>query len=51
MQIGKPIRTFVVEPLESPVPTAVPDSELDQPQPVRPKPEPENEPQHQPIEP
>jgi len=50
MQIGKPIRKFVVEPLESPVPTTVLDPELSQAEPVRPKPEPENEPQHQPIE-
>jgi len=50
MQIGKTIRTFVVEPLEFPVPATVPDSELSQAEPVGPKPEPENEPQHQPIE-
>jgi hypothetical protein len=51
MQIGKPLHTFVVEPLESPVPASVPDPELDQPEPVAPKHEPECEPQHQPIEP
>ena len=51
MQIGKPIRKFVVEPLESPIPAAIPDPEADQPQPVVPTHESESEPQHQPIEP
>ena len=51
MQIGKPIRRFVAEPLEYPVPAAVPDPKPDEPEPVALKPEPESKPQHQPIEP
>jgi len=45
MQIGKPIRTVVVEPLESPVPAAEPEEV----QPVEPKSDPEPEPQHKPV--
>jgi hypothetical protein len=41
MQIGKPLRTIIVEPLESPVPATAPDPEPDQPEPVPPTPDPE----------
>jgi hypothetical protein len=46
MQIGKPLRTIIVEPLESPVSTTVPDPEPDEPEPIAPahEPEPEREP-------
>jgi len=46
MQIGKPIRAFVVEPLESVILAAEPDEG----EPGRPIEVPENEPQQQPIE-
>ena len=49
MQIGKPLRTIIVEPLESPVPTTVPDPETDEPAPVAPAHEPE--PEHDPVNP
>jgi hypothetical protein len=49
MQIGKPLRTIIVEPLESPVPTTVPDPEPDEPEPVAPAHEPE--PQRDPVAP
>jgi hypothetical protein len=49
MQIGKPLRTIIVEPLESPVPTMVPDPEPDEPEPVAPRHEPQ--PQHDPVAP
>jgi hypothetical protein len=51
MQIGKPLRTFVVEPLESPVPTTAPDPEPDEPEPLAPAPKPETKPQHDPVAP
>ena len=46
MQIGKPIRAFVVQPLES----VVLATEPDEGEPGRPTQGPENEPQQQPIE-
>jgi hypothetical protein len=49
MQIGKPLRTIVVEPLESPVPATAPAPEPDEPEPVSPTHEPE--PQHDPVAP
>ena len=49
MQIGKPLRTIVVEPLESPVPATAPAPEPDEPEPVVPTHEPE--PQHDPVTP
>ncbi len=50
MQIGKPIRTFVVEPLESPVPTVATVPEAHEPEtdaPTEPESEPEREPANQ----
>lgn len=48
MQIGKPLRTIVVEPLESPVPSTAPDAEPEEPEPVAPErksePKPERDP-------
>jgi hypothetical protein len=41
MQIGRPLRTLVVEPLESPVPTKVTEPEPAEPETVGPTPEPE----------
>ena len=49
MQIGKPLRTIIVEPLEFPVPTSSPDPEPNGPEPVAPTHEPE--PQHDPVAP
>jgi len=51
MQIGKPLRTIVVEPLESPVPTTAPDPKTDEPEPVAPRHDPEPEPVHTPVAP
>ena len=51
MQIGKPLRTIIVEPLESPVPTTVPDPETDEPEPLAPPHKPEPEPEHHPVAP
>lgn len=50
MQIGKPLRTVIVEPLESPLRTA-PDAEHDVPEPVAPRQEPEPEPVHKQVAP
>lgn len=47
MQIGKLIRTVVVEPLESPVPAVAP--EPDKAEPVEPMHEPHPEPVHDPV--
>ena len=53
MQIGKPLRTFIVEPLESPVPATAPDSDPDscvpEPEPIAPTHEPD--PEHEPVTP
>jgi hypothetical protein len=49
MQIGKPLRTIIVEPLESPVPTKVTEPEPDEPEPVAPRHEPQ--PVHDPVAP
>lgn len=51
MQIGKPLRTITVEPLESPVPATVPDPEPDEPEPVAPAHNPDPEPVHDPVTP
>ena len=51
MQIGKPLRTIIVEPLESPVPSTAPDAEPDDPEPVAPRHGPEPEPIHDPVAP
>jgi hypothetical protein len=52
MQIGKPLRTIIVEPLESPVPaTATPDPEPEPRQPVAQRHDPEPEPVHEPVAP
>ena len=51
MQIGKPLRTIIVEPLESPVPTTAPDPEIDEPEPVAPRHDPDHEPEHDPVAP
>jgi hypothetical protein len=49
MNIGKPLRVIVVEPLESPVPAAVPDPEPAEPQPAVPVHEPHPERVQQPA--
>jgi len=49
MQIGKPLRTFAVEPLESPIPAPVSTPEHDEPEPVTPAHQPETAPQHEPV--
>ena len=51
MQIGNPLRTFIVEPLESPVPTTPPDPEPDEPEPVAPTRRSEPQPEHDPVAP
>lgn len=51
MQIGKPLRTFVVEPLELPIRSAVPSPEHDEPQQVSSTHEPEPQPEHDPATP
>jgi len=50
MQIGKPIRKFVVEPLECPVPAAAPDPEPEKAEPVVPAHRPEPESVREPVE-
>jgi hypothetical protein len=40
MQIGKPLRKIIVEPLESPVPTTITDPETREPEPLAPRHEP-----------
>jgi hypothetical protein len=45
MQIGKLLRTIIVEPLESPVPATTPDPKPDNPEPVVPTHKPETEPE------
>ena len=44
MNIGKPLREIVVEPLESPIPAGGPDPEPAEPQPAAPAREPNPEP-------
>lgn len=50
MQIGRPLRTIIVEPLENPIPATAPDVDAEpcapEPKPVAPAdaPEPEKEP-------
>jgi hypothetical protein len=51
MQIGKALRTFIAEPLESPVPNTAADPESDEPEPLAPTHEPETEPEHDPVTP
>jgi hypothetical protein len=51
MQIGKPLRTFVVEPLESPIPAAIVAPGPDEVGPVSPAQEPEPEPMQAPVTP
>ena len=49
MNIGKPLREIVVEPLECPVPSEVPDPEPAEPVPAMPAREPNPEPAPQPA--
>lgn len=53
MQIGKPLRTIIVEPLESPVPASAPAPEPDprppEPEPVAPTHNPDAEPKRDPV--
>ena len=51
MQIGKPIRKIIVEPLESPVPTNAPDPDPDERKTVAPTHQPEPEPERKPATP
>jgi hypothetical protein len=51
MQIGKPLRTITVEPLESPIPVTAPDPEPDERELVMPTHKPETEPEHDPAAP
>ena len=51
MQIGKPLRTIIVEPLESPVPATVTDPEPDEREPFAPRHNPEPDPEHDPVAP
>jgi hypothetical protein len=51
MQIGKPLRTFIVEPLESPVPATAPEPETGEPEQVAPIHKPQTEPEHDPVTP
>jgi hypothetical protein len=51
MQIGKPLRTIFVEPLESPVPSTAPDAEPEAPEPVAPAHKSAPEPEHDPATP
>jgi hypothetical protein len=49
MNIGKPLREIVVEPLESPVPSVAPDPEPAEPEPAVPAREPHPDPVQQPA--
>jgi hypothetical protein len=51
MQIGKPLRTIIVEPLESPAPTTAPDPDPDEREPVVPTHKLEPEPKREPVAP
>jgi hypothetical protein len=49
MQIGKRIRTIIVEPLESPVPVTTGAPEADDSEPTAPTHKTEPEPEHDPV--
>lgn len=51
MQIGKPLRTIVVEPLETPVPATTPNVASDEPETIAPRHDPKPEPVHEPVAP
>jgi len=51
MQIGKPLRTIIVEPLESPIPTKAPVPQPDELEPVEPTRKLTTEPVHNPVTP
>jgi len=51
MQIGKQIRKFIVEPLESPVPVTAPDPEPGEREPVAPTRKPQTELVQDPVTP
>lgn len=51
MQIGKPLRTIIVELLQSPVSARAPDPEPDESEPAAPTHHPGHEPMHEPVAP